>query len=460
MEKIKFYLALWGGKFFIWFFKITGREKSDKPGMASLRLDINFLKKVSKPPLVICVSGTNGKTSISLLLTSIFRKQGYRVANNEGGANANAGHAFLMLQSVSIFNKSTVDIAVIETDEKLTTFSVPQLQPDYLIVNNLSRDSMFSNANPEYIAERIIKASQQVPDTTMIINADDPLCYGLGSHNKSIYFGVTDCKTEKFTPYLEDFAYCPKCYHKPTYLFKNYNHIGDFYCTHCDFKAHERDYFVSKFSDDYIWVQEKEGEYRYPIISSSVYNMYNTVTVISILRDLNYSPEQINELLSTTTITKTREDKMVVNGVEIQLLTSKTQNPFATSTIARAIANIPGRKTLILLYDEVLAPGHFETSAYLYDCDFEAFNNDSIDRIIISGDRCLDTNTRLKIAGVDARKIVISERFEDIANDVEYDGLEKVIIVKDIYKESDRIARSIASGIEKNILSGGIKNDN
>lgn len=62
---IRFAIALWGGKFFLFWYCHTGHVRNDKPGMAAMRLYGGFLQYVAKPKLTIVVTGTNGKTTIS-----------------------------------------------------------------------------------------------------------------------------------------------------------------------------------------------------------------------------------------------------------------------------------------------------------------------------------------------------------------------------------------------------------
>lgn len=452
MERIKFIIALWAGKFFTWLFKHIGREKDDRPGMLSLKICLKFLTYVKKPKLTICVSGTNGKTSISLLLADIFKKEGYRVAVNEWGANANAGHARLLLDAVDIFNRSTKDVAVIETDEMLSTFSLPQLKPNYFIVNNLGRDSMFSNANPEYIMSHIKQAVAKSKDTVMIINADDPLCSALNDDNQAIYFGVDNIHAKKVTHVVDDFSYCFKCHAKPIYNYRNYRHVGDYYCPNCGLKACDRDYLVTDFNDEYLEIKEIDGLYRYPVISDALHNIYNTVTIISLLRNLGYRPDKIAELLSSVQITKTRETNDVVNGIELLTRASKGQNPSSASTIIETLVNTQGNKELILLYDETLPPGHFETVAWIYDTDFENLNDPGIKKIIIAGDRYLDHRLRLLLAGVDKEKIVAVKDPKEITDHLIVEGIDKIIIVHDILLI--QLGQDIKQAI-KTKLSGG-----
>lgn len=83
LKKIQFWLALWGGKVFLWWYKRTGHVRNDRPGMVSMRLCSDFLKYVAKPKLTIAVSGTNGKTTVSHIVASVLTQQGKTVSYND-----------------------------------------------------------------------------------------------------------------------------------------------------------------------------------------------------------------------------------------------------------------------------------------------------------------------------------------------------------------------------------------
>ena len=152
---LRFAIALWGGKFFLFWYCRTGHVRNDKPGMAAMRLYGDFLRYVAKPKLTIVVTGTNGKTTISALIAGVLRKEGKSVSFNDWGANHHAGVARCLLDAVDLFNRPTKDAVVVELDELISPLDLPALQPDYVVISNLARDSMLRNAHPAYIAGRL-----------------------------------------------------------------------------------------------------------------------------------------------------------------------------------------------------------------------------------------------------------------------------------------------------------------
>ncbi len=435
MKKIRFFIALWAGKLLLFIFKRTGRVRDDKPGMASMRLCEDFLAQVAKPKLTIAVTGTNGKTSISSMVAEMLRKQGKTVSYNDWGANHHAGQARCILDTVSIFNRPIKDACVIESDELISPINIPRIKPHYMIVNNVARDSMLRNANPEYIADQLRKACESSPETVVIINADDPLCCFIGEKNRRVYFGADNLNTNPFENIAKDFSSCPDCGASVNYDYRNYRHIGHFTCTDCGRSTPVRNYFANKISEDgkKFFVEEKGGNFEYPLISSAVHNVYNTAAIIAFMRDLGNSPEEVSKLLSMTKLPEFRETAYSVDGVEVISRVAKGQNATSVSTIFEQVAKDESKKEIIILLDEIFEnPKKQETIAWIYDTDYEFLNNENIRKIVIGGPRCKDHYLRLLLAGLPEEKICCVKDIFETAKLVNHEGVDKILVLHDV----------------------------
>ncbi len=435
MRKIRFFIALWAGKLLLFVFKRIGRERDDKPGMASMRLCEDFLAQVAKPKLTIAVTGTNGKTSISSMVAEMLRKQGKTVSYNDWGANHHAGQARCILDAVSIFNRPIKHACVIESDELISPINIPRIKPHYMIVNNVARDSMLRNANPEYIAGQLRKACEGSPDTIVIVNADDPLCCFIGENNRRVYFGADDLETRPFENIAKDFTSCPDCGAPVKYNYRNYRHIGHFTCSDCGVSTPARDYFAKNISADgkSFTVAEKEGAFEYSLVSRGVHNVYNTTAIIALMRDIGNSPEEIARLLSVTKLPQFRETRHSVDGVEVICRVAKGQNATSVSTIFEHLAKDESKKELIILLDEIFEnPKKQETIAWIYDTDYEFLNNENIRKIVIGGPRCKDHYLRLLLAGLPEEKICCVKDIFETAKLVNHKGVDKIFVLHDV----------------------------
>lgn len=433
MRRIRFFLALWAGKFLLWERRIRGCERADRPGMAAMILCPDFLEYVAKPKLTICVSGTNGKTTISSVTADLLRKLGKTVSFNDWGANHYAGQARCMLDAVDIFNRPTKDVVIIESDELISPICVPKLKPDYMIVSNLSRDSMQRNAHPEYIETQIQKAAELSPETVMILNADDPLSCFLGKDNRRIYFGVCDQHTKHTQTNADDFTVCHKCGAKAVYHYHNYRHIGNFECSECGLKSPDRDYFVVKQENNTITVREPNGENTYPVISNALHNVYNLAAIIALFRDMGTPAEDIAKHIQSIKLPASRESRETVKGIELITQVAKGQNATAVSTVFENISKDTSEKEIILMLDEVFEdPKKTESISWIYDTDYEFLNDEHIHKIIVGGARYLDHRLRLLLAGIPEEKIVCVDDEYDTAKHVDFDGISKIYILHDV----------------------------
>ncbi|HNT52711.1 MAG TPA: Mur ligase family protein, partial [Candidatus Syntrophosphaera sp.] len=90
---------------------------SDSRKAAALLAQIHYQDPSSRFRLV-GVTGTNGKTSVTNMLTDVLIEQGVRVTTNRIGSNLIEGISVALASAVTIWGKSRADIAVLELDER------------------------------------------------------------------------------------------------------------------------------------------------------------------------------------------------------------------------------------------------------------------------------------------------------------------------------------------------------
>ena len=98
-------LALAAGKCVYHGMRLLGRQASYLPGWFAVRLCPDFLRQIRKAQTVICVTGTDGKTTTANLLSDLLTACGKTVANNRIGSNTEYGIATAMILSVSLRNR-------------------------------------------------------------------------------------------------------------------------------------------------------------------------------------------------------------------------------------------------------------------------------------------------------------------------------------------------------------------
>ena len=415
MKKIRFYFALWIAKAAQAAMKILGRNATYLPGMLAVKLCPDFMDHLRLPKTVIAVTGTNGKTTVSNMLTSVLTENGYSVTNNSFGSNVQAGVASALLQDSDLLGRAKKDIAVLEVDERSSLLVYPYVKPDYLICNNIMRDSNKRNAHTDFIRYIINRA---LPSSTkVILNADDMNCCRLGPRNQDrTYFGISAEKPETSTkPYISDVVYCPQCGQLLESEYLRYNHIGRMYCPACGLKSPEPDFFVTAIDREHntFTVSYHGSEAVYPLVNDNIVNVYNLCGVVALLTRLGLSYDQICNGLSASKIVKSRYDQLQSGNLTITMQLAKGQNPIACARCFHYVAQCPGEnKTVIVLIDDKGDnTNNSENICWLYDCDYSYLADPSISRIIFSGPRCKDHYLRALLAGVPGEKILQNPEF-------------------------------------------------
>ncbi|MGB4984433.1 MAG: MurT ligase domain-containing protein [Erysipelotrichaceae bacterium] len=441
-NKLAFGLALFIYKIFLFGQKII-KDNNSYARFTKIIITIcpQFLSMLDKPKTVICVTGTNGKTTLCGMLEDTIKKCNKTVVNNDG-YNYKSGIIQCFAKATSLFNKCSIDYAVIEVDELTSKEVYEYLTPDYLIITNLFRDSIIRNANIDYIFD-VLKTA--IPKKTkLILNADDIISSQLKNENTTFFaIDKLSSDTKECINIVRDITICPNCQSQLEYEYNRYNHLGKLYCPNCDFKSQDPKYLLKDINEDNIVVN---GEV-YPIVSSSIFNIYNELAAISLFNEVGEDLGLVKKALGTIKIINSRERHYNVGDKELVCILAKGQNPVAVSSVIRYVTSEKGSKDVILMLDDIkIHIDSTEIVAWLYDTDFELFNKDDIRNIILAGPRCYDMQVRLLMAGVDSNKIVMIEKQEDVVNIINMDGIDKLYLLYDI------VARFFVLDIEKSIV--------
>ena len=413
MGKLRFLLALWAAKLSVPALKLTHHNGTDFPGSLALKLCPDFLRRVGRPKTIVAVTGTNGKTTVSNLLTDVLEGQGRRVMSNRAGSNIASGISTVFVRGCDLLGRvRRYDVAVLEVDERSTPRIFPYIRPDQVVVTNLFRDSIMRNAHPYFIADVL---SGSIPESsTLVVNADDLIASSVSPENSRVCFGIDRLETDVIDciNIIDDVRICPRCAAKLEYEYRRYHHIGKARCPRCGFASPESDLLAAEvdFGNMTMLLREKGQSYPYPLISDSIFNVYNMVAVAASLRELGYSHEVIAGAMGRTAVTESRHSEEPVGKVRLIKQMSKEKNALAGSRAFDYIAGRPGRKELLLMMNCLGDAHHWsENTCWIFDADFEFLNNDSIVQLVCAGARCRDYRLRLLMAGVPEERIVCEE---------------------------------------------------
>ena len=459
MGKLRFLAALWAAKLSIVALKITRHNGTNFPGVLALRICPDFMKYIGKPEKVIAVTGTNGKTTVSNMIVDAFAQEGISAVNNRMGSNINSGIATSLIQNCGLSGKCKKSLGLFEIDERSARRIFPYMEPEYMIVTNLSRDSIMRNGHPEYISDILTKYMPK--KTKLILNADDLLCSGVAPDNYRAYFGIekmpgdiTECIN-----LINDIQICPECHHKLKYEYLRYSHIGKAYCPECGFTAPEYDYAgcnvdLEKMTLD---IRDRNGKATYRLLNDSAYNIYNVVSMVALFLEMGYSREKVQSFLENMSIVGSRYDEVKVGEYTICRMLAKEKNAFASSRVFDYISHTKGKKEIILMNCCQGDAIHWsENTCWMYDCDFEFLNDENIENIIICGPRVKDYRLRLLLAGVPEEKISYTDDELDTPDKLKLNGESYIYVLYGT--DSIALGSKVAAKVKKTIEEKGGKN--
>ena len=407
---MRFWIAFYAAKLYVFFKDKFRKTKSDRAGLLAEKLCPHFLNYITKPKLTIMVTGTNGKSTTCDLIANMLKNAGYKTQFTYWGANMVAGHIRILLDCVNLFNKSKVDAVVLECDELSLDQCLPYIKPQYLLVTNLCRDSIRRNAYPDYVFDRVNYGINTNNDVTLILHANEPISAELGENNKRVYIGADKIYDySAYAGFSNEFLTCPKCNSMIEYDFRHYRHVGKFKCPNCGYKNHKAKYTWQKIDGDNLILNNE----KYHIISNDIFNLYDEIMIIGLFNEIGIKPKEIDRVLKTVSIPKSREGFDSYKGINIYRKCGKGQNGTAPSIIFESIMKNKNDKELVLIMDAEIGFHAQATMTWLYDNDFELLNDKSIKKIIITGENTLDYKLRLLLAGVDEKKLIISEDYKD-----------------------------------------------
>lgn len=435
-KNLRFYIAIWMGRLARFAQRMLGMNATYFPGRLAIKLCPDFINRIDKPQTIIAVTGTNGKTTVCNMLIDILTENGYDLMNNRAGSNTNAGIATALLSYATIGGKAKKKLGILEIDERSSKLIYPYINPTYVVCTNLFRDSIQRNAHPEYIADIITSA---IPKSTkMILNADDPISSRLAPENERVYFAIDKLESDLEAPQniINDCRICPTCATKLKYHYSRYHHIGKVYCPACDFTSPTPEYLARVDMESGMMTMELHNKAeQFELVSNSVFNSYNQVTVTAVLTELGLTPSEIQKGFEKLSIVETRYSAAEAKGVEIITHMAKGHNPIACSCVFDYAIHEPGKKEVILMPDDDI--NHLTTSeniTWAYDADFEKLNHPDVLRVIVGGIRAEDYRLRLLIAGIPSEKIFTTKDEKDTPGLLELKETDKVFILHQLYK--------------------------
>lgn len=434
MASIRFHLAVIAAKLTARLIHILGRKGSHTPGLVALKICPNFLAQMPRAPLTVCVTGTNGKTTVSNMLADALIETGRTTVSNRAGSNIVPGCVTNGVNSLTFWGKCRVDATVYEVDERASRLILPYIKPDYLLVTNLSRDTLKRNAHTDYIFSII---DTYCPETVkLILNADDLCSSQLCPGNERVFFGIGKQPEDRTEIYnlIADNVLCPKCAQRMEYEYLRYNHIGRAKCPACGFGSYDADYLATEIrrEEGTLTVHVRGAELELPLIHELTHNVYNELCILALLDQIGTSHEEIRRILGAIRLPDIRFNETRVGDLSLVMSMGKGQNSISVSRNFDFVANEPEDKTVILDMDDPFdRKKSVEYMGWIWDVEYELLVKDNIRQILVTGPRCYDHKARLVVAGVPEDKILCVMDEMEAMDHVKLTGVEKLYLIFD-----------------------------
>ena len=424
---IKSILSILAGKITLFISKNLLKGGSTFPGTVALKFDKEILKKVAKGYKVILVTGTNGKTTTTSMITNIFKANGHTVITNNTGANLFRGIVACFIDNYKFFNKKHDSYAIIEVDEANLKFITKYLTPEIITVTNLFRDQLDRYGEVYTTLSKILEGITLVPESKLVLNGDESLLGKLDVKNELIFYGFkTPINENKTIDVNADSKFCKFCKTPYSYNFVTYNHLGDYYCTGCGYKRPTLKYGVDEILE--LTAESstvKFGDTEIYLGQSGVYNIYNALCAYAITKELDIDDSTIKKSLESQSSSFGRQEIINIDDKEVKIILVK--NPAGYNQALDTLCLNKDSFSCAFLLNDNYADGR--DVSWIWDVNFENLKDSDLDEVYISGLRAFDMAVRLKTAGIATSKLIIEEDYENLTAKIRSSKNKKLYIL-------------------------------
>jgi UDP-N-acetylmuramyl tripeptide synthase len=393
----------------------------------------------------VIVTGTNGKTTTSLLINNAARESGLDVLANASGSNLMRGVASTLALAAGPDGRlldPEQRLGVFEMDEAAMTVALPHLKPRAVVFTNLFRDQLDRYGEVDAVASRWRAALARAPkDLHLVLNADDPSIALLGEGHDSgslTYFGVEGKALGHDAPDHAADALTCLCGARLEYAVAFYGHVGHWRCPACkrkrpkphiaarrlnlkDGRTATFELTLSALSPDPSPRGRGEpeegtapsrngandvenplsvngegaggGVSRVSLPLGGLYNVYNALAAVACTTALGIPQNSTLRALESATAAFGRQEAFEVDGRRVELFLGK--NPAGLNQVLQTLMLDPARKTALFVLNDGIADGR--DVSWVWDADFEVAAG-KLERVITSGTRAAEMALRLKYA--------------------------------------------------------------
>lgn len=397
------------GKSSYWFLHTFRSGGSSLPGKLATKLDPQILKHLGAKYDVIIVTGTNGKTMTTSLLTKIMKQVQPAVLTNPSGSNMFQG---IVTSFLAAPKPGAKPLAILEVDEANVAPVCAQITPKAFVLTNIFRDQMDRYGEIYTTYQKIIDGVKLAPDATLIVNGDAPIFNDAELKNPVIYYGFADkngSNEDLRASFNSDGVLCPVCQHILHYHSITYANLGDYFCPNCGFKR-------PTLTDEVTAIEELRPTFSkfrinntaFTIHVGGMYNIYNALAAFSAAHFLKVPAEKIVAAFDHDEQVFGRQEVIKLNGKHATIILVK--NPVGLNQVFDLIKTDPEPFSLGFLLNANPADGR--DTSWIWDGEFENLPYQKIPQIILSGEREPDIHLRFQVAGASDQQLITSDSLD------------------------------------------------
>ena len=280
---------------------------------------------------VICITGTNGKTTTTTLLKHFCYNAGFKPTE----------HGFMTLQGnvdyiPPLQCRLDGDVAVVETGTEGNKgdlkFILDRCHPSCGLITNINPDHL--NHNQDFMHYRLIKGEllEELRGRTVVVNGDDPAVWGLVSNKnydgKLVSFGVDHL------PQGKSKKEC--CCGREIDLNETISGVGYYHCE-CGLKRPIPNYLATNVEGNSFILETDNTKIEMEMSITGLHNVYNALGAIATGHEILKIPlEDIKKYLKTFKGVPGRLE-YIHKDKDMNLIVDYAHNPSGVETVLREL---------------------------------------------------------------------------------------------------------------------------
>src|ERR687890_310866 len=392
---------------------------STVPGVVARRMDPKVLTKLSRRLRLgsAAITGTNGKTTTTRMVSKILQTAGVRAVNNSTGANLVTGVTAALVSDSGLDGAPFSEMGLFEVDEASVPKVAAEAEIEILAVLNLFRDQLDRYGELAYTGKVIASSFGDLPQSgAVVLNADDPLVANLGrSARRPAFYGVAEPSLDTGRlQHVADSKVCPVCGTALVYETVYMGHVGVYDCHHCDFSRPEPSYRASRVrlqgahGSEFL-LSTPQGEADVKVGLPGLYNVYNALAAAAVAGEAGVGLAEISRGLEAFGGAFGRVERVKAGDREAFLLLIK--NPVGFNEILRTFVTGAEARHVLIAINDNHADGR--DVSWLWDVDFEMLAEARVEArtkgaspFMVAGIRAEDMAVRLKYADLPVGTVV------------------------------------------------------